>query len=254
MISLSDRLSMVSSLLGNANVIADVGCDHGYLPIYLLETGAYSSAIAMDVNEGPLRKARENIRLHNLSERIDIRLSDGVSKLTVGEADSISICGMGGNVMMHILQMGEPVFKSTSVIVIQPQSEYALLRKYLLENGYVFDDEDIVFEDGKYYFAWKLHHERDMSNKMDSDSDAAVRSNDSDNVVLDYPDVKFCYSQLLCERGDKVCRDYIESYRESPNKSIQNIQSHSPGNIKLEQLAYECSAIDNIFDIYYNNS
>ena len=252
MISLSDRLSMVSSLLGNANVIADVGCDHGYLPIYLLESGAYLSAIALDVNEGPLRKARENIRLYNLSERIDIRLSDGVSKLTVGEADSISICGMGGNVMMHIFDCGETVLKSTPVIVIQPQSEYALLRKYLLENGYVFDDEDIVFEDGKYYFAWKLHYDKDMSNKTDRDSGAT--SCDSGNAVLDYPDVKFCYSPFLYERGDKVYKDYLDSYYRSLNQSIQNIQSHSPGNIKLEQLAHECSTIDNIFDIYYNNS
>ena len=250
MISLSDRLSMVSSLLGNANVIADVGCDHGYLPIYLLESGAYSSAIAMDVNEGPLRKARENIKLHNLSERIDIRLSDGVSRLTVGEADSISICGMGGNVMMHILQMGEIVFKSTPVIVIQPQSEYALLRKYLLENGYVFDDEDIIFEDGKYYFAWKLHHERDVSNKTDRGSGAAAC--DTIDAALDYPDVKFCYSPILYERGDKVYKDYLDSYYRLLNQSIQNIQSHSPGNIKLEQLAHECSTIDNIMDKYYN--
>jgi len=251
MISLSDRLSMVSSLLGNANVIADVGCDHGYLPIYLLESGAYSSAIAMDVNEGPLCKARENIRLHNLSERIDIRLSDGVSKLTVGEADSISICGMGGNVMMHIFDCGETVLKPTPIIVIQPQSEYALLRKYLLENGYVFDDEDIVLEDGKYYFAWKLHYDKDMSNK--TDRCAGTAAYDSDNAVLDYPDVKFCYSPILYERGDKVYKDYLDSYYRSLKQSIQNIQSHSPGNIKLEQLDYECSAIDNIFDIYYNS-
>lgn len=250
MISLSDRLSMVSSLLGNANVIADVGCDHGYLPIYLLESGAYLSAIAMDVNEGPLRKARENIRLHNLSERIDIRLSDGVSRLTVGEADSISICGMGGNVMMHIFDCGEIVFKSTPVIVIQPQSEYALLRKYLLENGYVFDDEDIVFEDGKYYFAWKLHYDKDVSNK--SDSYAIATTCDSGNAALDYSDVKFCYSPILYERGDKVYKDYLDSYYRSLNQSIQNIQFHSPGNIKLEQLAYECSTIDNIMDKYYN--
>jgi len=250
MISLSDRLSMVSSLLGNANVIADVGCDHGYLPIYLLESGTYTRAIAMDVNEGPLCKARENIRLHNLSERIDIRLSDGVSKLNVSEADSISICGMGGNVMMHIFDCGETVLKSTPVIVIQPQSEYALLRKYLLENGYVFDDEDIVLEDGKYYFAWKLHYDKDVSNKPDRP--AGTTTCDSDNAVLDYPDVKFCYSPFLYERGDKVYKDYLDSYYRSLNQSIQNIQSNSPGNIKLEQLAYECSAIDNITDIYYN--
>ena len=236
MIALSDRLTMVSSLLGNANAIADVGCDHGYLPIYLLETGTYHRAIAMDVNEGPLRKARENIRLHNLSDRIDIRLSDGVSALKAGEADSISICGMGGNVMMHIFQMGEAIFKSTPVIVIQPQSEYTLLRKYLLENGYVFDDEDIVLEDGKYYFAWKLHYEPEVSDKMDTL----------------YSDIKFCYSPTLCERGDKVYKAYLESYYASLTKSIQNIQSHSPGNIKLEQLAHECSVVDNIMDKYYN--
>ena len=250
MISLSDRLSMVSSLLGNANVIADVGCDHGYLPIYLLESDAYSSAIAMDVNEGPLRKARENIRLHNLSERIDIRLSDGVSKLNVGEADSVSICGMGGNVMMHIFDCGETVLKSTPVIVIQPQSEYALLRKYLLENGFIFDDEDIILEDGKYYFAWKLHYDENMSNKTDRNSGAAAC--DTDDVALDCPDVKFCYSPFLYERGDKVYKDYLYSYYRSIKQSIQNIQSHSPGNIKLEQLAHECSVVDNIIDIYYN--
>ena len=240
MINLSNRLSMVSALLGNADVIADVGCDHGYLPIYLLESGAYLRAIAMDINEGPLNRARENIRLYNLSEAIDTRLSDGVSALNIGEANSISICGMGGNVMMHILHTGDKILQSIPVIVIQPQSEYALLRAYLLENGYVFDDEGIVFEDGKYYFAWRLHFEQDMSNKSDS-----LISQDCDSV-------RFCYSPILYKRGDMVYRDYLESYRASLTESIHNIQSHSPGNTRLESLGYECSIIDNILDKYYN--
>lgn len=238
MISISDRLNMVASLLGSNDVIADVGCDHGYLPIYLLEKGAYKCAIAMDVNKGPLDKARENIKLHNLSDRIDTRLSDGVSALKIREADSISVCGMGGNVMMHIFHMGNEILQRTPVIVLQPQSEYALLRRYLLENGYVFDDEDIVFEDGKYYFAWKLHFDEDVSYKSD--------------ISMGVEDVKFCYSLILCKKRSSVYREYLIAYRHSLAHSMQSIQSHSPGNIRLEELAHECSVVDNIIDKYYN--
>ena len=238
MISISDRLNMVASLLGSNDVIADVGCDHGYLPIYLLEKGAYKCAIAMDVNKGPLDKARENIKLHNLSDRIDTRLSDGVSALKICEANSISVCGMGGNVMMHIFHMGNEILQRTPVIVLQPQSEYASLRRYLLEKGYVFDDEDIVFEDGKYYFAWKLHFDENVSHKTD--------------MSLSVEDVKFCYSLMLCKKHSSIYRDYLTGYRHSLTQSIKSVQSNSPGNARLEELAHECSIVDNIIDKYYN--
>ena len=91
-----------------------------------------------------------------------------------------------------------------------------------------------------------------MSNKTDSGAGDTVHSGDTDDAELDYPDVKFCYSPFLYERGDKVYKDYLELHYRSLKQSIQNIQSHSPGNIKLEQLAYECSTIDNIMDKYYN--
>ena len=102
MLQLSERMQAVASMVTENNRLADVGTDHGYIPIYLCETGKIPSALAMDVKEGPLLHARRNIELHHLQERIQTRLSDGVQKLEKDEADSVVIAGMGGMLVRKI--------------------------------------------------------------------------------------------------------------------------------------------------------
>ena len=88
-----------ADMVSTGGVVADIGCDHGYLSIYLLESGKKDRAIAMDVRPGPLSSAEENIRLAGLSDSIELRLSDGLEKLSIGEADTVVIAGMGGPLM-----------------------------------------------------------------------------------------------------------------------------------------------------------
>jgi tRNA (adenine22-N1)-methyltransferase len=150
-VKISDRLLALASLVGEKNVLADVGTDHGYVPIYLIQTQKIESAIAMDINAGPLERAAEHIACAGLGDRIETRLSDGVACLRCGEADSILIAGMGGALIMRIIADGEPVIRSAKELILQPQSQISIVRRYLYENGYRTAEEDIVFEDGKYY-------------------------------------------------------------------------------------------------------
>lgn len=155
---LSKRLYAVAQLAAGTKKIADVGTDHGYIPIYLVEEEGAEYAIAMDLKEGPLKRARENIRLHGLEEKIAARLSDGVEALRPGEADTVVIAGMGGALTIHILEKGEEILSGVENLVLQPQSEIHLVRKYLHEKGYEITVEDMVKDEGKYYPMMKAKH------------------------------------------------------------------------------------------------
>ena len=137
MIKLSKRMKAAASMVTTGNVLADIGTDHGYVPIALVQRGRIPSAIAMDINKGPLEKAREHIVMCNLQDKIETRLSDGTKALTVGEADSILIAGMGGELVLHILREGEAVCHSAKELVLQPQSDVHKVREYLRNNGYL---------------------------------------------------------------------------------------------------------------------
>jgi tRNA (adenine22-N1)-methyltransferase len=151
MITLSKRLEAIASLITPGHIVADVGTDHGYIPIYQIQQNRSPSAIAMDLREGPLQRAREHIQMCGLSDRIHTRLSDGTAALGVGEADTIVVAGMGGELVLHILTDGEEVCRSAKELILQPQSEIAAVRRYLREHAYRIAAEDMVFEDGKYY-------------------------------------------------------------------------------------------------------
>lgn len=144
-------MKAVASMVTPGNVLADIGTDHGYVPISLVQRKKIPRAIAMDVNKGPLKRACEHIAEHQLEAYIETRLSDGVKKLEVGEVDTILIAGMGGELVIRILTEGAKVCRKAKELVLQPQSELAKVRQFLRENKYDIIDEDMVIEDGKYY-------------------------------------------------------------------------------------------------------
>lgn len=148
---LSKRLQAVASLVKEGKCVADIGTDHGYIPIYLVESGICEKAIAMDVNKGPLQRAKEHIKENGLSEKIETRLSDGLAALSPGECDCAVIAGMGGGLVIKILDEGATVAKTMTELILQPQSELEKVRFYLQENQYQVVEEEMVEEDGKYY-------------------------------------------------------------------------------------------------------
>lgn len=155
---LSMRMRALADMVTPGHVLCDVGCDHGFLPIYLIQKGVIPAAIAMDVAEGPLQSARGHIAECGLEEKIQTRISDGLEHLAEGEADTILIAGMGGRLVIHILSMQPDVAKAAKELILQPQSELYEVRRYLYGEGYEVLDEDIVFEDGKYYPMMKVRY------------------------------------------------------------------------------------------------
>ena len=112
---LSKRLQAVADLVTAGYKVADIGTDHAYIPIFLLETGKTDWAAAMDVNKGPIEKARENIRAYGLEAQIETRLSNGFLALGKGEVQSAVIAGMGGNLVIRILQEGSDETSDTAL-------------------------------------------------------------------------------------------------------------------------------------------
>ena len=152
---LSERLQMLADMVTPGNKVADVGCDHGFLSIYLVQAGISPRVIAMDVRKGPLAAAGGHIRECGLDGYIETRLSDGLSALEAKEVDTIVCAGMGGRLMERILMESAAKTALLKELILQPQSEIPEFRSFLHMAGYEITDENIICDGGKYYFAMK---------------------------------------------------------------------------------------------------
>lgn len=148
---LSNRLELVVSFVKPGEAAADIGTDHGHVPVELVRRGIVTRAYAMDVRKGPLSKAEENVAAAGLKDKIETRLSDGVAKLKSGEAGSVIIAGMGGELVIHIMEEGRHVWDTVDQWVLSPHSEIHKVREWLVLHGFVIVREDMVFEEGKFY-------------------------------------------------------------------------------------------------------
>lgn len=148
---LSKRLACVAGIINPGGVLADIGTDHGYLPVHVAKNNIASKVIAMDVRKKPLEKAAENIKLYGVSQKVELRLSDGLYKLAENEADTITICGMGGKLIQSILENSSSKISENTQLILSPQSEIREFRKYLSESGYETVKEYMISEDGQFY-------------------------------------------------------------------------------------------------------
>lgn len=164
-VKLSKRMSALAALVTPGMRLADVGTDHGYIPVWLCQRNVVPSAIAMDINPGPLKRAEEHITAYGLTDRIETRLCDGLEKLHANETDVILIAGMGGGLIQKILSEGRHALDGVKELILQPQSEIGGTRQYLREHGFWIIDEDMVEEDGKYYPMMKAVPERAVSER-----------------------------------------------------------------------------------------
>ncbi len=210
---LSKRLFMTASMVERGSIVADVGCDHGYTAIYLVQNGICPRVLAMDVNEGPLARAREHIREAGLSAYIETRLSDGLSAMQwveeeTGpddradhgrrpEADTLLMAGIGGRLAARILEdAAQKLFRMRTVIV-QPQSELWLVRRTFKRLGYRIAAEDMVKEDGKFYTAIFARNVR-MTGSGEADSAASY-----DADAPEMPRGLFLSEEVWREAGER---------------------------------------------------
>lgn len=169
-------------------VVADIGCDHGFTSIYLIEQGRADHVIAMDINEGPLERAREHVTESGLTEQIELRLSDGAKKLAPGEADTLLISGMGGALICKILSDSPGVVNKAKELVLSPQSEWFVVRHYLHEHGFMIAGETMVLDQGKYYLILR-----------------AVPGQERYQEELEY-----MYGRFLMQQGDPCLVSFLE--------------------------------------------
>ena len=170
-ISLSKRMQAAADLVSQGRRVCDVGCDHGYVSIYLVQSGKSPRVLAMDVRKGPLLRAQEHVRRYRAEDYITLRLSDGLSTYRAGEADTLLCAGMGGRLMMEILEKDREKTADFEELVLQPQSDLPLFRKFLRENGYRFIEERMVFEEGKFYPLMKVVRSSDSSAKQTQEAE-----------------------------------------------------------------------------------
>lgn len=155
---LSLRLEKIASFVEAGSVVADIGTDHGYLPICLVQRGISPKAYAFDLRRGPLERARAHIAQAGLHDRVLLRLSDGLLGLKPDEADTIVIAGMGGALIDRILERGQETAQAARTLILSPQSEPWKVRERLDVMGFYIDLEHYLEEDGKYYVVMRAIH------------------------------------------------------------------------------------------------
>jgi tRNA (adenine22-N1)-methyltransferase len=149
-IKLSKRLSTAASYVRSGAFVADIGTDHAYLPIYLVSNGIAAQALASDVNEGPILKAKENISKYGLKNKIYTEIADGLDKIERYNPTDIVICGMGGELIAKILNASDYVKNKNVRLILQPMTSVFELREYL-SNEFSTVAENVVCEDNKIY-------------------------------------------------------------------------------------------------------
>ena len=220
MVKISERLRTAAGLIGEGERLADVGTDHGYVPIYLVERKHIPSAIAMDIRTGPLERAREHIRMYGMEDYIQTRLSDGIA-------------GMGGGLVKHILESGRVICEQAHGLVLQPQSELPKVRRFLMENGYVTEREEMVMEDGKYYPMMRVHFDASAVSHADS--------------FTEEQELEFRYGKQLLTEKHPVLLAYLRWEAQIQ----QDILTQLSGQPATEQIA---ARIDDVKQILAQNA
>lgn len=165
---LSARLEAVARMVTKGNRVCDVGCDHGYISIYLVKNSISPYVYAMDVNKGPLLRAKEHISDYGYEDKIETILSDGLVSLGDKESDALVCAGMGGRLVIKILTEGMDKVCKMKELILQPQSEIHQVRAFLRQQGFYIDKEDMVYEDGKYYPMMHVQINTDKQNEENS--------------------------------------------------------------------------------------
>ena len=216
---LSVRLQAVADMVTEGTKVADVGTDHAYIPIYLVEHDKNPSAIAMDINRGPLKKAEENISSHNLENKIETRLSDGLKQLHLGEADSVVIAGMGGGLVVKIMEEGTLHKKYVKEWILQPQSEISKVRQYLNENGYCIVEENMVIDEGKFYPMMRV----------------------TEGTIEEYTQEELCYGKCLLKEKNPILKKFLEKKIDIKKEILEKLHQTKGGQVakRIEEIEEE---------------
>ena len=180
-INLTPRLLAVASLVKGGGIIADIGTDHGYLPIYLVQTEKVNGAIAADIGKMPLENARKSVEEYNLQNKIQLRLSDGLREFNEADAQEIIFAGMGGTLIAE--KLAEIPWVKTNKIhfIFQPQSRAEDLRRFLFENGFEIGIELATHEGRRHYITFDAVYTGEIKSFTEADCFIGKQSHNEDS-------------------------------------------------------------------------
>lgn len=261
-INISERLKCVAGLVNKGARVADIGTDHAYLPIYLVQNGISNKVYACDVRKEPLRRAKLHIDEYGLSDKITTQLCDGLKGINKGDVDTVTICGMGGKLMKNILKAGIDKLGDNTQLVLSAQSELRDFRKYLLETGIDIKSEHMLLEDGKYYFIFDcVYNTQDeyhlnvtniQQNNIYENAAAAgdihnnnIHSNDSHKEDYDkedndkkkmtaYAEEELRYGRYLLDNKSEVLYEYLNKELTSCNNIRNSLINNKEQSISIK--------------------
>ena len=216
---LDSRLIAVADLVRKDKFFADIGTDHAYLPVYLIEKGIISKAIAADLRKGPLDNAKETVVAHNLCDKIELRLSDGLDNFKENEVEEIAVAGMGGLLISEFINRTNWLKNKAIHLILQPMTHTEELRKALFDNGFVIDNEVVAKDGDKLYIVLSAYYYGD-----------ATAYTDLDLIVGRLPYNKDCLS-----------REYLKKIFNKYNKKFIALKNANKDCSDLEKLVEELS-------------
>lgn len=189
---LSKRLKRIAEHVDKCESVADIGTDHGYIPIYLVKEGICKKAIASDINKGPIEKAKVNVAFEGISNKVKCLLGPGLNPLKVGEVNGVILAGMGGNLTRDILLADMEKVKKYDFIILQPAQNPEVLREFLYKNDYEIIDEDLIKDEGRFYELFK------------------VKYNENSEKLVFEDELEYEVSPLLREKNHPLFKEFIE--------------------------------------------
>lgn len=211
-ITLTPRLKAVANWVKKGSRFADIGTDHGYLPLYLWQQEQISSAIASDVNQGPLDAAKQMTEKYNIA--LDLRLSNGLQGISPDEVDCVAIAGMGGVTISQILQGWEENRHWSGTFLLQPMSTQYELRLWLNNNNYSILEEQIIPEGDTLYTALKVKNGQDIP----------------------YEKGELLLGRQIKNRPDPYRLEFLNFHLEKTEKILKKLGTdHSPRKAELEE-------------------
>ncbi len=229
-LELKGRLKLISDKVPQCKTVADIGTDHAYIPVYLIQQERCRKAIASDVRPGPVRAADRNISKYRLSHRIETRMGSGLETLNMSEADAIIIAGMGGTLLAELLESGADKIGGRAVLVLQPMNDLDVVRKWLYDHKYDIYDEELAAEGNKIYCVMSAVHTG--QNKSYEDFQLHVGEcliKKSDPLLLPYCEMKIrqlerVLAQLARMEDNQRLKDFHEKLKGQYNQLVEQLK------------------------------
>jgi tRNA (adenine22-N1)-methyltransferase len=222
------RLEKIASMVEPCKSMADIGTDHAYIPIYLIKRGICSSAVASDINRGPVEKAKKNVSLENLHNKIECRLGGGLSTVKPYEVQTAVIAGMGGNLIRDIMEDDLDVFKTLKSCILQPVQNPEVLREYIYTRGYDILQEELCIEDNKFYEIIKIRY---------------------NNKPVDVDPIYYEVSKELIDNWHPIIKEYISYKLDKYSKVFSNLTENTENaNKRRTELAIKIDKLKGLLE------